>query len=278
MLDLCIVFISTAVFQGCSLTHQYCGPCTPFENITVLPNTIVSLSQCWGDDKSLSSQSGSGSAVLTIPDGTNDVTIHGPGIVKSNTWPLKPGANLFIDNDVVLMTDEFPGMAIEIVASGTLHINDVETDAFGLVSVHSQNYRKLTLEGTPLIKGKAKKVLAGFGHVVTPKKKTRVDVACDSKSPQMIVKQELITDGFTFSDTALQTCTVVDLYQLLGVYGAEYEIELFPSPPAKRHITWRYATYSSIYAGFALAVLFLAFQPDLLRFWYTVRQSKIKHE
>jgi len=254
-----------ALVQGGCTANRVCNVCEEWENITIQSNTLVRMA--------CGASPGPAKAVFFFEKGARDVTIVGPGEAKASAWPLRPGPNFNIVN--MLLTTDNAAAAVDITYAGDVKIEAVTTDATTLARVYADPamLRKLDFkEHKVSISGMAAKVVAGFGHVAS-NTNNNLAVTCSDKTTkkQWVVKQELHSDGGHFLVST--SCTMVDLQALMNMYGDEYETRLFPPPPTKRHVSWRMARIATACAVVSFVVLVLGYQPDIVRFWHSVRKS-----
>lgn len=239
---------STGECLLCDLRHD------PATVIHVLSNQKIYLSS----DCTYYVPSSRLSVTISMQDGAKNVGLYGPGTVLSTSWPLKPGRNFVVGNQIEFVPPNHThGMAaVEIAHSGKFQINANAPMFSTLVNIHSDVGARIKLGSTASVRGFASEVLVAAGHA-----SGSLQIGCTANNQSLIVQKTRL-DQLTISYFENSQCNdsdVIDVSQLLGIYGQQYDVEFFDGP-SPHHIkpVWVEAKYVWYVAGTMLLAAILA--------------------
>lgn len=211
-------------------------------------------------------------ATLMLERNPRDVTLVGPGVVLSPSWPLTPGRNFRVLNQVEFrrpppLLQANPGSAplsaVHIVENAAFSVDARAPTFAALVSVSSPSATPMTLPSAT-VRGYAREVVLATAHV-----SGAIDVECTGAN-QSLILQESLHDILTLTFAETSQCSKEDeinLAAMLGAYGQQYDVLFFEGKmPKVVTPAWKEAEYVWYVAGTLFLAIALSHQRELYDF------------
>ena len=209
-------------------------------------------------------------ATLAVQAGANDITLVGPGSVRSAVWPLTPGQRFSVMNGLAftlapeqLSASTKPQTAVHIAENGDLSVDAVAPNFTALVTISSPRATPIHIKQAR-VRGHADEVVLALAHVSGD-----IAVEC-TKANQSLIVQESQHDSLALSFWEDSECTSKDeinLASMLGAYGQQYDILFYEGKvPKKFTSVWKEAEYVWFVAGTLFLAIALSHQKQIYEF------------